>query len=89
MKRQRNKRLKTVGFVLKFPQANQMIDPMERFFHVPVQHRAIGFHPQLMGRSMDVNPVVPVRFMFANLIANFRMKNFRTTARHAAQPGID
>ncbi len=37
---------------------------------------------------MNVYPVGPVRFVFANLIANFGMEDFRPSTRHAAQPGI-
>ncbi len=43
MKREWNKRLESIGLVLEFPQPDQMVNPVKRFFQMPVQHRAIGF----------------------------------------------
>ena len=37
-----------------------------------------------MGRAVDFEPVVTVRFVLADLRADLRMKNLRAAAGHAA-----
>ena len=61
---------------------------MERLFKMPVQHRAVGANAQIVGRAVDVKVVIPISFVFANLIADFRMKNLRSATRHTAKSNI-
>ena len=66
-----------------------MVDAMEGVFDVAVEHRAVGFQPQLVGRAMDVDPVAGVGLVLADPVAHFGMKDFGPAAGHAAQAGLD
>ena len=48
-----------------------------------VEHRAVGLESDLMGRLMDLDPLGRVGLVLADLIANFRMEDFRTSPWHA------
>ena len=88
MKRQRNERLKAAGFVLQFAQPHQVIDAVIGVFQMAVEHRGVGAQAEFVGRAMNVEPVVGVGLVLANLVADFRMKNLRPAAGQAAQPGV-
>ena len=85
MKGERNEYLKTARLILKFSKTHQVVDPMIRFFNVPVEHGAIRLETDFMCGSMNVQPSMGVRFVLAKLIPNLRMKNLRATAGHTPQ----
>jgi hypothetical protein len=88
MERKRDKRLEAAGAVLKISQSQEMVDPMVRLFDVSVQHRAVGFEPDFVSRLMDLDPLVGICFVFANLASDFGVEDFRSATRHASQPGL-
>src|SRR6056297_3740057 len=85
MKSEWNKHLEAARLILQFPQSHQVVNSMERFFQMAVQHRAVGPQTDFVSRLMDVQPSVRVGLMFAQLITDFRMEDFSTATRHASQ----
>ena len=58
---------------------------MVGLFDMSVEHRAVGLESNFMGGLMDLDPLGRVGLVLADLIANFRMENFRTSPWHASQ----
>jgi len=58
-----------------------VIDAMKVSLDVTVQHRAVRLQPHLVRRAVDLEPLARVGFVFANLAANFRMKDLGAAAR--------
>ena len=54
MKRQRNEGLKTAGMILQLAQLHQVIHAILFGFDVTIQHRAVGFQPELMRGPRDL-----------------------------------
>src|SRR5207248_1165801 len=88
MKRQRDKRLEAAGLVLQLAQSTEVIDPMPRLLDMPVKHGGICSQSQSVSFAVDVEPVLGVGFVFADPIANVRMKYFGPAPRHASQAGF-
>ena len=65
-----------------------MVDTMERVFDVPVQHCAIGSQTNFVGRAMDVEPGMRVRFVLAQLIPHLGMEYLGSSTRHAAKSRV-
>ena len=88
MKRKRNKRLKTLGFILEFSQSQQMVDPMVRLLDVPIEHGAIRPNAQLVGGPVNLQPVVRIGFVLAKFIPHLRVKDLRTSSGQASESSI-
>ena len=86
MESERNKCLKTAGFVLQLTQAEEMVGAVIRILNVSVEHGGIAPQTEFVGRAVDTKPLIRVGLVFADLIANFRMKDLRTATRQAAEP---
>jgi hypothetical protein len=84
MEGERNEDLEAAGLVLQLPESDQVVDAMERVFHVPVKHRAVGLQAQMMRRTMNVEPLAGIGLVLAELAADLRMENLRPAAGHAA-----
>ena len=85
MKRQRDKRHKTMCLVLQFAQPDEMIDALFFCFHVPVEHRGVRAQTDFVRLACNVEPHLPADLVVANNPAHPGMKNFRA----AAGQGID
>lgn len=84
VKRQWNEDLKTIGLILEFAQANQVVDAVVGVFDMAVEHRAVGLHTHLMRGAVDFEPLAGVGLVFANAGANFGVEDLGTTAGHAS-----
>ena len=89
MERERDEGLEAARFILQFTQSNQMVDSVQRFFDVAVEHRAVGLDAKAMRGAVDVQPVAAIRFVFADLVADFGVENFSAAAGEATQARID
>ena len=89
VERQRDEGLEAAGFVLQFAEADQVVDAVVRLFDVAVEHRAVRAEAEFVGRAMDFEPAAGVGFVFADLVADFGVEDFRAAAGQAAEAGVD
>ena len=89
VERERDESLEAAGVVLKFAEADQVVDAVVRLFDVAVEHRAVGAEAELVGRAVDFEPAAGVGFVFADLVADFGVEDFRAAAGEAAEAGVD
>ncbi len=89
VKGERDDRLEAAGFLLQGSQSQQVIDPMPRLFDVAVEHGRVRAEAEAVGFAMHVEPDVGVGFVFAELLADFGIEDFRTAAGEAAETGVD
>ena len=50
-----------------------------------IQHGAVGLQADFVSRLMNLNPLVSIRFVLAQLITNFGMKNLGSAAWHTSK----
>ena len=58
MERQRDEGLEPAGLVLQFAEPHQVVDAVVGVFDVAVEHRGVGAQAQLVGRAVDIQPLV-------------------------------
>ena len=63
-----------------------MIDAVVVVFQMAVEHRGVRAQAELVGRAVDFDPAVGVGFVFADLVADLGMEDFRAAAGQAAEP---
>ena len=66
-----------------------MVDAVPRFFDVAVQHRCVRAKAQRVGFPVNGEPIFAVGLVFADLIADFGMKDLGPAAGQAPQPRVD
>ena len=89
MEGERDEGLEAAGFVLQLAEADQVVDAVVGLFDVAVEHRAVGAEAELVGGAVDFEPAAGVGFVFADLVADFGMEDFRPAAGQAAEAGLD
>src|SRR5256885_1184854 len=89
MERERNESLKAAGFVMQFAETDQVVDTVVGLLDVAVEHGAVRTEAEFVGRAMDFEPAAGVGLVFADLIADFGMEDFRAAARQAAETSVD
>ena len=65
-----------------------MIDAVIGVFQMAVEHGGVAAQAKFVGGAVDVEPVMGVGFVFADLVADFGMKDFRSAAGQAAEAGV-
>src|SRR6266568_163656 len=89
LKRQRDKGLESVCFVLQLPQHLHVRDPVGSGLDVAVEHRGVALQAGQMRQADDLQPAPSRYFLRADLLPDLLHQDFGTATRHGAETGAD
>ena len=89
MEAQRDEDLEAAGLVLQLAQPQHVVDAVPRLLDVAVEHRRRRAQALLVREPVDARPVLPVRLVVDDLLADVPVEDLGAAAGQRLQPGVD
>ena len=86
VKRQRNEGLKAARLVLQRAQAQHVVDPLLGRLDVAVEHGAVRAQPHLVGHPVNLQPLVGVALVVADLLPHAGREDLGAAAGERIEP---
>ena len=86
---QRDEDGETAGLVLQLAKSQHVVDAVTRLLDVAVQHRGRGLEALAVGEPVDARPVLPVRVVVDDVLADLPVEDLRAAAGERLEAGVD
>ena len=88
MKGEWDEGLEAPRFILEFTEPQQVVGAMEAVLDVAVEHRGVAPETEFVCGAVDLEPLLGVGLVLADLVADLGVENLGPTAGEAAKPGL-